>query len=257
MARPRRRRLPALPARPPRRGGHRRGDRRPALGGLGPGREPAADRAGRPARADHRALVLMRVVAALGGNALLRRGEPAEATQRRNVEVAAALAALAREHELVVTHGNGPQVGLLALQAEAYRRAALSARRPRRRVRGHDRLPAPAGPAQRAARAPGRRAAHPGPRRSAHDPAFAAPTKPIGPVYDEATATLAAQRGWTVQPDGEALAPRRPLRRSPTEIVELRTIALLVDAGGHRHLRGRRRRPGRRTTPAGSMASRR
>ena len=64
-----------------------------------------------------------RIVVALGGNALLRRGEPAEAeTQRRNVlEAASALAALAADHELVVTHGNGPQVGLLALEAEAYK----------------------------------------------------------------------------------------------------------------------------------------
>jgi carbamate kinase len=65
----------------------------------------------------------MRVVAALGGNALLRRGEPAAAeTQRRNVATAvAALARVAQDHELIVTHGNRPQVGLLALQAEAYR----------------------------------------------------------------------------------------------------------------------------------------
>src|SRR5689334_11389053 len=63
-----------------------------------------------------------RVVVALGGNALLRRGEPAEAeVQRRNiVAAAAALAAAAAEHDLVITHGNGPQVGLLALEAEAY-----------------------------------------------------------------------------------------------------------------------------------------
>ena len=63
----------------------------------------------------------MRVVAALGGNALLRRGEPLDLpTQRANARVAAgALAELARDHELVVTHGNGPQVGLLALQAAA------------------------------------------------------------------------------------------------------------------------------------------
>ena len=60
----------------------------------------------------------MRVVIALGGNALLRRGEPADAaTQRRNVTTAvAAIADLARDHEVIVTHGNGPQVGLLALQ---------------------------------------------------------------------------------------------------------------------------------------------
>ena len=64
----------------------------------------------------------MRVVVALGGNALLRRGEPLTAeNQRANVERAcAALAPLAREHELVISHGNGPQVGLLALQGAAY-----------------------------------------------------------------------------------------------------------------------------------------
>ena len=68
----------------------------------------------------------MRIVVALGGNALLRRGEPAEAaTQRAHVlEVASALADLASEHELVITHGNGPQVGLLALEADAYKAVA-------------------------------------------------------------------------------------------------------------------------------------
>jgi len=62
------------------------------------------------------------VVVALGGNALLRRGQPLSAeNQRRNVRSAApALAAVARDHELVLSHGNGPQVGLLALQAAAY-----------------------------------------------------------------------------------------------------------------------------------------
>ena len=61
----------------------------------------------------------MRVVVALGGNALLKRGEPMTAdVQRGNIKVAArALAPVAREHELVLSHGNGPQVGLLALQA--------------------------------------------------------------------------------------------------------------------------------------------
>ena len=65
----------------------------------------------------------MRLVVALGGNALLHRGEAPEAdTQRRNVETAIAngIAPLARRHELVITHGNGPQIGLLALQAAAY-----------------------------------------------------------------------------------------------------------------------------------------
>ena len=64
----------------------------------------------------------MRIVIALGGNALLRRGEPAEAdAQRRNVAAAVAVIAdLAADHEVIVTHGNGPQVGLLALQGDAY-----------------------------------------------------------------------------------------------------------------------------------------
>src|SRR6476659_3881628 len=64
----------------------------------------------------------MRVVVALGGNALLKRGEPMTAdNQRTNVRSAApALAAVAKEHQLVLSHGNGPQVGLLALQAAAY-----------------------------------------------------------------------------------------------------------------------------------------
>src|SRR5215831_2257624 len=64
----------------------------------------------------------MRIVVALGGNALLRRGQPMTAeNQRANVRVAAqALAPVAAEHELVISHGNGPQVGLLALQGAAY-----------------------------------------------------------------------------------------------------------------------------------------
>jgi carbamate kinase len=65
----------------------------------------------------------MRVVIALGGNALLRRGQPmTEQNQRENVKAATkALAGVAREHTLVITHGNGPQVGLLALQTAAYK----------------------------------------------------------------------------------------------------------------------------------------
>lgn len=68
----------------------------------------------------------MLVVAAPGGNALLRRGEPTDAdTQRGNTTAAVeALAQIARHHRVVVTHGNGPQLGLLALQAESYKRVA-------------------------------------------------------------------------------------------------------------------------------------
>ena len=62
---------------------------------------------------------------ALGGNALLRRGNPLTTeVERRNIRIAAeAIAPLAAEHSIVVVHGNGPQVGLLSLQAEAYREA--------------------------------------------------------------------------------------------------------------------------------------
>src|ERR1700746_4232388 len=67
----------------------------------------------------------VRIVIALGGNALLRRGEPMTTeVQRRNIKIAAeAIAPLAAGHSIVVVHGNGPQVGLLSLQAEAYRGA--------------------------------------------------------------------------------------------------------------------------------------
>jgi carbamate kinase len=65
----------------------------------------------------------MRIVVALGGNALLKRGEPmTHDVQRANIQIAAcALAPVAREHEIVLAHGNGPQAGLLALQASAYK----------------------------------------------------------------------------------------------------------------------------------------
>ena len=64
----------------------------------------------------------MRVVVALGGNALLKRGqEMTVENQRQNVRIAAkALAPLAHDHELVISHGNGPQVGLLAMQADSF-----------------------------------------------------------------------------------------------------------------------------------------
>ena len=75
----------------------------------------------------------MRIVIALGGNALLKRGEPMTAEiQRKNVRIACeALAPIATEHQLVISHGNGPQVGLLALQGAAYKVEGLSARRAR------------------------------------------------------------------------------------------------------------------------------
>jgi carbamate kinase len=173
-----------------------------------------------------------RVVVALGGNALLRRGEAAEAAtqQRHAVSAAAALARVAEEHDLVVTHGNGPQVGLLALEAEAYDGV---------RPYPLDVLGAESQGmigyvlALALANACGR----PVPALltqvvvDAEDPAFARPTKPIGQVYDERTAReLAALHGWTVAPDGPAFRRVVPSPQ-PREIVELDTIAALVGDG--------------------------
>jgi carbamate kinase len=170
----------------------------------------------------------MRVVAALGGNALLRRGEPMDAaTQRRNVAVAArALAGIAAEHELVVTHGNGPQVGLLALQAEAY---------PEGGSYPLDVLGAESEGMIGYLLAQGLRNAL-GEREIATlltqvvvdpgDPAFAAPSKPIGPVYDR---DIGAERGWTMRPDGRFWRRVVP-SPAPRAIVELPTIRRLVAA---------------------------
>jgi carbamate kinase len=149
----------------------------------------------------------VRVVAALGGNALLRRGQPLTAeNQRENVRKAcAALAPIAREHELVISHGNGPQVGLLALQGAAYKTVetypldVLDAQT--EGMIGYlvmqelgNLLPLEmplvtmltmieVDPA---------------------DPAFGNPTKPIGPIYGEDEARrLAAEKGWAFKPDGD------------------------------------------------------
>jgi carbamate kinase len=174
-----------------------------------------------------------RVVVALGGNALLRRDEaPTVEAQRRNVERAvAALREVADRCEIVLTHGNGPQVGLLALLADAY-----------------DEVP-PYPLDVLGAESEGMigylleqslRNALPGRPVAtvltqivvdAGDPAFASPSKPIGPVYDERRArALAAERGWTVAPDGTWFRRVVP-SPEPLEIVELETIRSLLAAG--------------------------
>jgi carbamate kinase len=175
----------------------------------------------------------MRIVIALGGNALLRRGEPLEAeTQQRNVEAAAkAIAPLAAEHELVITHGNGPQVGLLALQSAAYTDVkqypldVLGAES--EGMIGYLLEQAFANELE------GREVATLLTRIEvdAEDPAFDDPGKPIGPVYDESTAReLADQRGWSIAPDGDRFRRVVPSPR-PRRIVEITTIRTLVDAG--------------------------
>lgn len=178
-------------------------------------------------------MTAQRVVMALGGNALLRRGEPADAlTQRANVVRAVqAVAAVARRHEVVVTHGNGPQVGLLALQAEAYRDVApypldiLGAE--------SEGMIGYLLEQELMNALPGRPVATLLTQVSvdAADPAFAEPSKPIGPVYDRpAGARLAAERGWTVAPDGDGVRRVVPSPR-PREILELAAIGLLLEAG--------------------------
>ena len=176
----------------------------------------------------------MRVTVALGGNALLRRGEPLTAdVQRANVlEAAAVLSEIARDHETVITHGNGPQVGLLALQAEAYEGVppypldVLGAESEGMLGYLIEQELSNVLPDREVAAILTRVEVDP------RDPAFGSPTKPIGPVYDDKQKLqrIAAERGWSTAADGagfrRVVASPRPLR-----ILELRTIALLLDAG--------------------------
>jgi carbamate kinase len=175
----------------------------------------------------------VRIVVALGGNALLRRGEPLEATvQRENIELAArSIAAIGREHEVVLTHGNGPQVGLLALQSEAYHAVhpyPLD-------VLGAESEGMIGYLLQQAIdnQVPGRDVVtvltevivDP------DDPAFACPTKPVGPVYTEESArALAAERGWQIVKDGAGYR-RVVASPEPREIVQADTIRRLVESG--------------------------
>jgi carbamate kinase len=183
----------------------------------------------------------VRVVAALGGNALLERGErpTAEAQQARVERAAAALADVARAHDLAVTHGNGPQVGLLALQSEALPDVPglpldlLGAET--EGLIGHQ--------LELALRnaVPEREVATllTQTEVAEDDPAFAQPTKPVGPVYAEDEARrLAAARGWSVAPDGGGLrrvvpspAPRRILEQAAVERL-LGAGMLVICAGG-------------------------
>jgi carbamate kinase len=176
----------------------------------------------------------MRIVIALGGNALLQRGERADAaTQQTNAERAVqALAPLADAHEIVLTHGNGPQVGLLALESAAD--AALSVPYPfdvlgaqTQGMIGYWLLQA----LQNAL--PGRQVAALVNQTlvSVTDPAFDDPTKFVGPVYDEKTAKrLAQEHKWTVAADGQYWRRVVPSPR-PERIVEPRVIRLLLNSG--------------------------
>jgi carbamate kinase len=174
------------------------------------------------------------LVVALGGNALLRRGEPLEAAaQLNNIRHAARqIARLAHRYRLVVAHGNGPQVGLLALQNEAF----------------HDVRPYPLDVLgaqtegmigylleQEIANClpPGRSVATLLTRVEVDlgDPAFSRPSKPIGPVYDKAEgAVLAAERGWHMVADGAGLRRAVPSPK-PRQIIGLRSVRALLEHG--------------------------
>jgi carbamate kinase len=176
----------------------------------------------------------MRVVVALGGNALLRRGQAMTAeNQRANVKTACVeLAAVARDHELVVAHGNGPQVGLLALQGAAYKEVptypldVLGAETqgmigylveqelgnlvPFEKPLATLLTMIEVDPA---------------------DPAFGDPSKPIGPIYDKESADgMAKERGWTFKPDGDYHRRVVPSPK-PRRIFELRQIRWLLEKG--------------------------
>jgi carbamate kinase len=184
----------------------------------------------------------MRVIVALGGNALLRRGQVMSIeNQRTNVQSACdQLAPIALNHELVISHGNGPQIGLLALEEAAYEDApdapldVLGAET--QGMIGYlveqelgNRLPFDKPIASLLTMI----------EVDADDPAFSDPTKPIGPLYGtEAAASLASERGWTFKPDGDHMrrvvpspAPRRVFEHRPIRWM-LEQGAVVICAGG-------------------------
>ena len=176
----------------------------------------------------------MRIVIALGGNALLRRGDPMTTeVQRGNIRIAAeAIAPLAAEHSIVVVHGNGPQVGLLSLQAESY----------------HDAEPYPLDVLDAGTQGiigyliqQELRSLLPPDRQVAtlltmitvdpDDPAFTSPAKFVGPVYAKESAdALAAEKGWAFKRDGTAWRRVVPSPQ-PRQILEIAPISWLIERG--------------------------
>jgi carbamate kinase len=176
----------------------------------------------------------MRIVAALGGNALLERGEAPDASVQQHHVLCAidALAPLCREHEVIITHGNGPQVGVLSLESdvdpalsEGYPLDVLGAET--QGMIGYWLLQA----LENAL--PGREVAALVCQTevSAFDPAFATPTKFVGQAYSrEQAEVLANERSWTIRPDGE-IWRRVVASPVPQSIVELPVIEQLLGRG--------------------------
>ena len=176
----------------------------------------------------------MRIVAALGGNALLERGEAPDATIQEHhiLRAVAALAPLCRDHDVVVTHGNGPQVGLLALESDAD--PALSRAYPLDVLGAQTQGMIGYWLAQ---------ALHNAVRTKTFaalvcqtvvgidDPAFATPSKFVGQVYEQADAErLATERNWVVRQDGSKWRRVVP-SPLPREIVEVSVIERLLISG--------------------------
>jgi carbamate kinase len=176
----------------------------------------------------------MRLVVALGGNALLRREQALTAeNQLANIRRAAAqLARVAQQHDLVLTHGNGPQVGLLALQAAAYKPVdaypldVLGAQTDGMIGYLLEQELANLLPASRVVATLITRV-----EVDAHDPAFEHPTKPIGPVYGAAEAEqVAAAKGWRLVADGAGLR-RVVASPQPQRVLGLQAIRWLLERG--------------------------
>jgi len=177
----------------------------------------------------------MRIVVALGGNALLKRGEPMTAeAQHTNVRIAAAaLADLARDHQIIVAHGNGPQVGLMALQAASFAPEnlwpldVLGAET--EGMIGYlieqelmNALPKGTDCATLLTRV----------EVDPQDPAFDQPTKPIGPVYTAEEARLVrAEHRWSMVEEAKGGLRRVVPSPLPVAILGIRPIRLLVEAG--------------------------
>jgi carbamate kinase len=176
----------------------------------------------------------MRILIALGGNALLdRRDQPDAEVQLRHVCTAAALLApLTRDHAVIISHGNGPQVGLLASESDVdprlttpYPLDALDAQTQGMIGYWIQRELANAGCAKTIATLVTQTVV------AAEDPAFGHPTKFIGPTYDEAIAQkLAKARGWVVAADGSRW--RRVVSSpEPLDVVELPAARTLIESG--------------------------
>ena len=176
----------------------------------------------------------MRIVIALGGNALLRRGEEMTAeNQRKNIQIAVkSLAPIVKQNEVVISHGNGPQVGLLSLQSAAYKEVEeypldiLGAQT--EGMIGYmieqelgNLLPIEIPIASILTMV----------EVDPEDPAFSKPTKPIGPIYTKEEAEeLKKDKGWKIKMDGKDWR-RVVASPEPHRIFELRPIHWLLEKG--------------------------